>query len=262
MIQTSEITPEQRLLRPALCLEGVKTSFRSREEGRFTLGEITLTLPRGYILGIIGRNGAGKSTLLRLIMQNVKREKGRILVAGYPMDTHAAKAKQLIGYVGEDFHLIRKATILENGRLLGGFFQSYEETKYRELLNRLEIGENKLGRDLSKGEIMKVQLAFALSHQPELLLLDEPTGGLDPLIRREVLSLLQEELFSEKMGIIFSTHITDDLDKIADYIAMIEQGKLLFCETKEELYERMTDENGERITLKQLMINYCRRNER
>ena len=127
-----------------------------------------------------------------------------------------------------------------------------------ELLSRFEVGAEKLGSALSKGETTKAQLAFALSHKPELLLLDEPTGGLDTVMRREFLYVLQSELVEERMGIIFSTHITEDLDKVADYIAMLEKGELLFCESKEELSERLTGENGERLSLKQLMVRLCK----
>lgn len=134
--------------------------------------------------------------------------------------------------------------------------------RYLELLARFELGAEKQAGQLSKGENTKAQLAFALAHKPELLLLDEPTGGLDPVMRREFLYVLQSELMDERMSIIFSTHITEDLDKVADYVAMMEKGRMLFYETKEELLERLTGEHGERLTLKQLMVKLCREGEK
>ena len=252
----------QRLSRPALQVRGLEKSFFHIGEGKFTLKDISFTLERGYMLGLIGRNGAGKSTLLRILMQNLPRKKGELLIGGYDVATHAAEAKRLIGYVGEDFHFLSKETLRENGRILGMFYPEFDTERYSELLTRFEVGAEKLAGQLSKGETTKAQLAFALAHKPELLLLDEPTGGLDPVVRREFLYVLQSELLDERMSIIFSTHITEDLDKVADYVAMMEKGRLLFFETKDELLERLAGENGERLTLKQLMVKLCREGEK
>lgn len=248
----------KRLARPALVLTDVGTSFFHFGEGKFKLQNISFTLERGYMLGLIGRNGAGKSTLLRILLQSIPRKWGSMEIAGYDVATHATEAKKLVGYVGEDFYFLPKETLRENGRILGAFYPVFDEEVYLNLLNRFEVGAEKRGDQLSKGELTKAQLAFALAHKPELLLLDEPTGGLDPVVRREFLYVLQSELVEEKMGIIFSTHITEDLDKVADYIAMVEKGQLLFYESKEELLTRLTGENGERLSLKQLMVQLCK----
>ncbi|MDD6036423.1 MAG: ABC transporter ATP-binding protein [Lachnospiraceae bacterium] len=248
----------ERLARPAIRVQGLEKSFFHFGEGKFTIKDISFTLERGYMLGLIGRNGAGKSTLLRILLQSVPRKKGSMEIAGYDVTTHATEAKKFVGYVGEDFHFLPKETLRENGRVLGAFYPEFDEERYLNLLSRFEVGAEKLGSQLSKGETTKAQLAFALSHKPELLLLDEPTGGLDPVMRREFLYVLQSELAEERMGIIFSTHITEDLDKVADYIAMMEKGRLLFYESKEELLERLTGENGERLSLKQLMVRLCK----
>lgn len=248
----------ERLLQPALKVQGLTKSFFHFGEGRFSVEDVTFTLERGYMLGLIGRNGAGKSTLLRLIMQNLPRKHGTLEIAGYNVATHASEAKRLLGYVGEDFYFLPKESLRENGKIMGAFYPEFSMERFLELLGRFEVGAEKLGSQLSKGETTKAQLAFALAHKPELLLLDEPTGGLDPVVRREFLYVLQSELVEEKMGIIFSTHITEDLDKVADYVAMMEKGRLLFYETKEELLERLTGANGERLSLKQLMVKLCR----
>lgn len=252
----------ERLAKPALKVQGLTKSFFHFGEGKFSVKDVTFTLERGYMLGLIGRNGAGKSTLLRLIMQNLPRKHGAIEIAGYNVATNAAEAKRLIGYVGEDFYFLPKETLRENGKILGAFYPEFAMERYLELLSRFEVGAEKLGSQLSKGETTKAQLAFALAHKPELLLLDEPTGGLDPVVRREFLYVLQSELVEEKMGIIFSTHITEDLDKVADYVGMMEKGRLLFYETKDELLERLVGAHGERLTLKQLMVRICREGEK
>ena len=252
------LSEEERLSAPAVRIEGVEKSFFHFRDKRFQLKNISFTLERGYILGLIGRNGAGKSTLLRILLQSTPRKRGTMEIAGYNVATHAQEAKQVVGYVGEDFYFLPKETLRESGRIYGAFYPEYDENRFLELLSRFEVGADKLGNQLSKGETTKAQLAFALAHKPELLLLDEPTGGLDPVVRREFLHILQTELLEEKMSIIFSTHITEDLDKVADYVAMIDKGELLFYETKEELLERLTEENGERLTLKQLMVRLCR----
>lgn len=252
----------ERLAKPALKVQGLEKSFFRFGSGKFAVKDISFTLERGYMLGLIGRNGAGKSTLLRLILQSLPRKRGTMEIAGYDVATHTTEAKKLIGYVGEDFHFLSKDTLRENGRVLGMFYPEFSMERYLELLNRFELGAEKTAGELSKGETTRAQLAFALAHKPELLLLDEPTGGLDPLVRQEFLHVLQSELMDERMGIIFSTHITEDLDKVADYVAMMEKGRLLFYESKEDLLERLVGENGERLTLKQLMVKLCREGEK
>lgn len=252
----------ERLAKPALTVQGLEKSFFRLGRGKFAVKDISFTLERGYMLGLIGRNGAGKSTLLRLILQSLPRKRGTMEIAGYDVATHTTEAKKLIGYVGEDFHFLSKDTLRENGRVLGMFYPEFSMERYLKLLNRFELGAEKMAGELSKGETTRAQLAFALAHKPELLLLDEPTGGLDPLVRQEFLHVLQSELMDERMGIVFSTHITEDLDKVADYVAMMEKGRLLFYESKEDLLERLVGENGERLTLKQLMVKLCREGEK
>lgn len=249
---------EVRLQKPALKIQGVGTSFFHFGEGKFVLEDISFTLERGYMLGLIGRNGAGKSTLLRILLQSIPRKKGSMEIAGYNVASHASEAKQAVGYVGEDFVFLQRETLRENGRVLGQLYPVFDEVRYLEFLGRFEIGTEKIAGELSKGETTKAQLAFALAHKPELLLLDEPTGGLDPVMRREFLYILQTELLEERMGIIFSTHITEDLDKAADYVAMLEKGKLLFYKSKEELWETLACENGGHLSLKQLMVKLCK----
>ncbi len=244
---------EERLQAPAVSVSGVGTSFFHFKEKSFKLQDISFTLERGYILGLIGRNGSGKSTLLRILLQSIPRKRGSISIAGYDAATNATAAKRAVGYVGEDLEFFTNETLLENGRIMGGFFPVFHEKLYLEYLERFELSAQRKADRLSKGEATRAALAFALSHEPELLLLDEPTGGLDPLFRQEFLTVLQESLLEEKMGIIFSTHITEDLDKIADYVMMLEKGRMLFYKSKEELWEELKREQGEELSLQKMM---------
>jgi len=246
------LSEEERLACPALVVEGLTTSF-SHGSKKFTLEPISFELERGFILGLIGQNGAGKSTFLRLLTQQVARKKGHFSVAGIDVRENPLMAQRTIGYVGEDLHLLPRNTVMENGTAFGAFFKDYSEERYRDYLKRFEIGENMLCGKLSKGETTRVQLAFALSHSPELLVLDEPTSGMDPLFRQEFLTMLQEELMKERTSVIFSTHITEDLDKIADYILLLEKGKVGFLLSKEELWEQLREENGEVLTIQKMM---------
>ncbi len=252
----------ERLAKPALKVQGLTKSFFRPGKGKFAVEDVSFTLERGYMLGLIGRNGAGKSTLLRLILQSLPRKRGTMEIAGYDVATHATEAKKLVGYVGEDFYFLTKETLRENGRVLGMFYPEFSMDRYLELLARFELGAEKPAEQLSKGENTKAQLAFALAHKPELLLLDEPTGGLDPVMRREFLYVLQSELMDERMSIIFSTGSPSMAWSSPGRMAMMEKGRLLFYETKDELLERLVGENGERLTLKQLMVKLCREGEK
>lgn len=261
-IKGNRMTEEERLMQPALSVSGVGTSFSHFGSSKFELKDITFTLERGFILGLIGQNGAGKSTLLRILLQSIRRKTGKFSIAGYDVTKNAIAAKQAVGYVGEDLQLLLNETLLVNGRVLGSFFPVFHEDLYLEYLKRLELSPEKKAGTLSKGETTRAQLALALSHEPELLLLDEPTGGLDPLIRTEFLKILQEALMDEKMGIVFSTHITEDLDKIADYVMMLNKGEMLFYKSKEELWEELLEENGEVISLQKMMYRISKGEKR
>lgn len=246
------ITEEERLSMPALSLNGVNAKFGIGKKS-FQMKDITFSLERGYILGLIGKNGAGKTSLLQLIMQNRTRKTGSICVAGYNCAKQPVEAKCAIGYVEEQYVFPVKCSVWKMIEYWKNYYSFFDEDKCRSLLKRLDVGTQKDVINLSKGEKIKVQLAFALSHKAELILMDEPTSGLDPLARETVLRILQEEIESETTAIVFSTHITEDIEKIADYVALMENGKMEFFKDKEELMEMLTDEKGERITIQKMM---------
>ena len=204
----------------------------------FTLKDVSFSLEPGYILGITGRNGAGKTTLINQLIHPETASGGSVIINGIDAKRDPVKAKQEIGVLMEEQPFLSDMTLEMNGELLGGFYDRFDRNKFHEYLKRFELYPDRTYRNLSRGMRMKFQLAFALAHSPKLLLMDEATGGLDVIFRKEFYYLLQEAVEKELVSIIISTHVTEDLDKVADYVAFIEGGKMKFYESKEELCER------------------------
>lgn len=203
----------------------------------FTLHEVSFTLEPGYILGLTGRNGAGKTTLLHQLVHPETASGGSVIINGIDAKKEPLKAKQEIGVLMEDMPFLFDMTLEQNGTLLGAFYERFSMEKFFEYLRRFELSRGSRYRELSRGMRMKFQLAFALAHEPKLLLMDEATGGLDVVFRREFYYLLQEAVEKELVSVIIATHVTEDLDKVADYVAFLEHGYMRFYEPKEELYE-------------------------
>lgn len=217
----------------------------------FEIQNVSFCLEAGYIMGLIGRNGAGKTTLMKLIQNIVRRNAGTVTINGYDNVKDEVAAKNEIGFIMEH-PFFDRMSLEENARMFGRFYERYDHETVLSYLQRFQLDPNKEYGKLSKGMQTKFQLSFALSHQAKLLIMDEPTGGLDPIFRREFLSLLQEVADTERVGIIISTHITSDLDKIADYIALIDAGELIFYKTKEELMDEYWLVKGSRDLLKKI----------
>ncbi|MGI6227915.1 MAG: ABC transporter ATP-binding protein, partial [Peptococcales bacterium] len=205
--------------------------------GEFTLTDISFALPRGYIMGLIGPNGAGKSTIIKLIMNLVKRDEGKINIFGLDSIGHEVDVKQRIGFVYDDNHFYEELTVEQMKKVIAPFYNNWDAGLFHKYLKQFEISPKKKIKELSKGMKTKFSLAFALSHHAELIIMDEPTSGLDPVFRNEILEILADLLQDENKGVIFSTHITSDLDKIADYITFINKGKLVFSKTKDEILD-------------------------
>ncbi|WP_243156271.1 ABC transporter ATP-binding protein [Clostridium sp. C2-6-12] len=184
----------------------------------FSLKNINLELPKGYILGYIGQNGAGKTTTIKLIMNQLKPDSGEIRVFGKEYEDDEAGYKDMIGFIGDECYFPICFTLKDIVNMLKDFYSSFDEIKFREYAERWDLPYKKKIKDFSKG--MKAKLAFAsvLSRDTKLLLLDEPTSGLDPVVRSEVLELLQEYISDGERSVIFSTHIMSDLEKITDYL--------------------------------------------
>ncbi len=203
----------------------------------FTLSDISFSLPEGYILGLIGKNGAGKTTLMNCLIGCIDYQ-GEVIIDGVMNTIHERLASDKIGFIVEKGPFFMKATLLENGELFGRFYQDFDEEKFLKLLLEFGLYYDTEYEKLSKGMETKFQLAFALAHSPKVLVLDEPTGGLDPSFRRTFLNILQTVVEKENTSIIISTHLTTDLDKVADYIMMLDDGKMVLFEDKESLLDK------------------------
>lgn len=204
----------------------------------FQISDVSFSLKAGYIMGFIGRNGSGKTTVMKLIQNVIVKDSGTVKICGYDNRRQEIKAKNEIGFVADCCPFMRTYTLNENAELFGKYYSDFSMERFTAYLNRFRLDGNKTIGTLSKGMESRFQLAFALAHQPRLLIMDEPTDGLDPIFRREFLSLLQELISEEKMGILFSTHITSDLDKVADYITLIDQGRIILSQDKERILDQ------------------------
>jgi len=201
----------------------------------FALHDIDFELPYGYIMGLIGPNGAGKTSLLRLILNLYKKDGGNISIFGQNMQHNEVSIKERIGFVQEDTRFYNEFTLEKNANIISGFYKNWDEQLFKDFFLEFKLpGKKKFGK-LSLGEKKKFAIAVALSHKAELLLLDEPTAGLDPIFRRKFLDLLSQHIQNEKRSILISTHITSDLDRVADYIVMLSGGRIVFNEDKEFL---------------------------
>lgn len=227
----------------------------NKKIGNFTIKDINFSLDTGYIMGFIGKNGAGKTTVMKLIQNVLVKDSGKVTISGFDNKKQEIQAKNEIGFVMEHAPFIKNFTLMENGELFGKYYTRFNKEQYISLLGRFQLNANKNLFALSKGMETKFQLAFALAHSPKLLILDEPTDGLDPIFRKDFLKLLQELIEEEKMAILLSTHITSDLDKIADYITMIDQGEMVFSENKESILGRYRIVKGNKELLTKIPLN-------
>lgn len=201
----------------------------------FTLDNISLSLPCGTVMGLIGENGAGKSTFINSLLNVVEAQYDQLHILGHDLKTQEKLIKQDIAVIFSDSHLDLSFTPLFAGKMLSKMYKNWDQEKYLQLLKRFGLPEKKRLKKLSTGMRVKVEFAVALSHSPKLLILDEASSGLDPVVREEILDILREFTEDEDRAVLISSHITSDLDKIADYIAYIHEGKLLFVRTYDEL---------------------------
>lgn len=218
-------------------MDVLKVDGLRKKYDEFELDGISFSLPPGYIMGFIGANGAGKTTTIKLIMNLIQKDAGTVEVLGMDNIREERQAKDRIGFVYDNAGFYEELTMEQMKRIIARYYTRWDEDMYRRYLTRLGLSSNKKISDLSKGMRMKYSLALALSHHADLLLMDEPTSGLDPVIRAELLGVLQEVIEEGKRSVFFSTHITSDLDKIADYVVMVHEGRMIFQDTKDRLLE-------------------------
>lgn len=210
----------------------------SKSIGSFELKDITFSLPKGYIMGLIGPNGAGKSTLIRSILGMYQISAGSILFDGRKMSEDEAKIRQRLGIVLDENLYYKGYTSLQNGEAYGRLFTEFDQELFRSYLDRFGVDPKRKLKHLSKGNVIRFQLAFALAHGADLFLFDEPEAGLDPDFRKELMDLLLELIEDGERSVLMSTHITEDLDRVADYITYIKNGKVIYTGTKENLCDR------------------------
>ncbi len=219
-------------MEPILEVKNLRKSFKD-----FSLKDISFSLERGFIMGFIGPNGAGKSTTIKLIMNLLKRDAGEIKVFGLDNTKDEMKVKNKIGFVYDENYFYEELTVGEMKRVIAPFYKEWDDGAFKKYIRDFSLSTEKKIKDLSKGMKMKFSLAVALSHDAQLLIMDEPTSGLDPIVRSELLEILSYIIQDEKRGVFFSTHITSDLDKIADYVTLLNNGELIFSKQKDEILE-------------------------
>jgi ABC-2 type transport system ATP-binding protein len=201
----------------------------------FHLRDVSFSLDTGYIMGFIGANGAGKTTTLKSILNLVKKDSGTITVLGKDYTQNELELKQEIGFMFGGVDYYAKTKIMKITDVVRRFYPNWDDGIYRGYMKRFSLDENKKVEELSHGMRIKYSLTLALSHHAKLLLLDEPTSGLDPVARDDLLELFQELIEEGERSILFSTHITSDLEKCADYITYIENGRIIESRTKDDL---------------------------
>lgn len=210
----------------------------SRRLGDFELRDVNLTLPKGCILGLVGENGAGKSTTIRLLTGELRPDSGTVSVLdAEPGGPDFRAVKERLGVVLDDAWFPEILNARQVGTMMAMTYESWDAELYESYLTRFTLPREKNFKDYSRGMRMKLAIAAALAHRPEVLLLDEATAGLDPIVRDEVLELFNEFTREEDHSILISSHILSDLEKLCDYIAFLHQGQLLFCDEKDRLLE-------------------------
>ena len=208
----------------------------TKKRGGFTINDMSFTIPEGYITGLIGPNGSGKTSAIQMMMDIVQPDEGDIHIFG---SSHKnIENKQKIGFVYDDLYMYDDFTIKKMKAFIAPLYNDWNEELFNHYLKRFELPYKQKLKKLSKGMKMKCSLLFALAHEPDFLIMDEPTAGLDPIFRRELLVLLQDLMQNNKQTIFLSTHITTDLDQISDKIVLLHKGKNLLEISTEEMHER------------------------
>ncbi len=223
----------------ALEIKGLCKSYKG-----FTLDHLDLTLPMGCILGLVGENGAGKTTTIKLILDMLRRDSGTITILGRDNRKNLRLNKEDIGVVPDEIGISECLNARQVGRIMALTFRNWDSAKYDDCLKRLSIPDDKRFKEFSRGMKMKLGIAVALSHNPKLLILDEATSGLDPIVRDSVTDIFSEFTRDENHAVLISSHIVSDLEKICDYIAFLHKGKLLLFEEKDRLKEQFCIVHG------------------
>ena len=220
-------------------MNAIELSHINKSFGDFAIRDLNLTVPSGTICGLVGENGAGKSTTIRLLMGVLRPDSGTASVLGVDVSSPEFRdVKEDVGVVLDEAYFPESLNAVQVGKIMAATYRRWDQGLYDGYLKRFDLPEKKQFKDFSRGMRMKLAIAVALSHQPKLLVLDEATAGLDPIVRDEVLDIFNEFTREEDHSILISSHILSDLEKLCDYIAFIHKGDLLFCEEKDQLLEQ------------------------
>ena len=218
-------------------------SVNKRFEG-FELKDFSISVKKGYVTGFIGGNGVGKSTAIKLIMNILKPDSGQLKIFGLDYKKHEKEIKQRIGFVYDEGVFYDHLTLLEMKKVIKPAYKNWDEEMFQHYVESFQLPLHKKLGTFSKGMTMKASLAIALSHHAELIIMDEPTSGLDPIFRRELLDILRDLMQDGEKTIFFSTHITTDLERIADYITFIHNGKHIFTSEFYNIHEQYSIVKG------------------
>lgn len=216
----------------ALTVSGLTKNYKE-----FSLSDVSFEVPQGAIVGLIGENGAGKSTTLNAILGLIHKDAGEISIMGSPIEELSLDMKEKIGVVFDGTNFSEELTPKKLNKLLKGIYTSWDEDFFVSLLKKLSLPFQKKIKSFSKGMKAKLSIAVAFAHHPKLLILDEATSGLDPIVRDHILDMFLDFVQDEENSILVSSHITTDLEKVADYIVFIHEGQLIFSKPKDELLE-------------------------
>lgn len=211
----------------------------------FSLKNTGIKLEKGTVMGLVGQNGAGKTTLINLIMNKVRRDGGEIKVFGFDNINDEPKVKNLIGYVADEDYMYFGFTMEKYRKIFSMAYEKWNEELFDSLCKKFDLPMKKKFSEFSKGMKTKAMLALALAHEPKVMLMDEPTAGLDPVARIEILDMLREFVSDGEKAVLFSTHITSDLDKIADYITLIIDGEIVEAMSIDQIEEKYAVVTGD-----------------
>lgn len=210
----------------------------SKKYNEFELKNVNLKVPKGMIMGLIGENGAGKTTTIKAILNLINIDNGEINIFGLDIKKYEKKIKEDIGVVLDDSFFSEYLNPTDINKIMKKIYKNWDERLYFRYLEDFKLPKNKISKEYSSGMKMKLKIAVALSHDPKLLILDEPTSGLDPVARSEILDIFQDFIQNGENSIFVSSHITSDLEHIADYITFINNGKIALSKTRDELLEK------------------------
>lgn len=218
----------------AINVTGLRKSYRD-----FVLDNVSFAVPKGSIMGFIGENGAGKSTTIKAILNLIHRDAGTVEILGMDLDSHEKEIKERIGVVFDECCFHDNLTPADISKILGNIYQNWDGRLYQKYLAQFGLDEKKKIKEFSRGMKMKLGIAAALAHRPDVLILDEATSGLDPIVREEILDIFLDFIQDENHAILISSHITSDLDKIADYLTFIHHGRIILSSGRDDLMDSM-----------------------